>query len=62
MSAGSLQQLGQEEQEVANEDPNKDDKMDIDHPTAKLRNFKDTVQSLDDVQHILENRGYIEEA
>ena len=36
--------------------------MDIDLPAPKITNFKEAIQSLDDVQQLLESRGYIEEA
>lgn len=36
--------------------------MDSDLLAPKLRNFKEAIQSLDDVQEFLESRGYIEEA
>ena len=37
-------------------------KPDNDLPTPKLTNLKEAIQSLDDVQHFLESRGYIKEA
>ena len=62
--ADLLEQLGQEDQEVYiyEERPDEDDETDNDLPTSKLKNFKEAVQSLDDVQHFLESRGYIVEA
>ena len=55
-----LQQLGQEEQQISDDEPGNED--DIDLPAPKLRNFKEAIQSLDDVQQFLESKGYIEEA
>ena len=41
----------------------RDDEMDIEPPPPpKLKNFKEAVESLEDVQQFLESRGYIEEA
>ena len=31
-------------------------------PASEILNYKEAVQSLEDVQHFLESRGYIEEA
>ena len=36
--------------------------MGVEPPPPKLQNFKEAVQSLEDVQQFLESRGYIEEA
>ena len=41
------------------EEPNE---IDIDLVTPKLSNFKEAIQSLNDVQEFLESRGYIQEA
>ena len=60
--ADFLKQLGQEEQEVADEEEDGEDEMDAQPPPPKLHNFKEAVQSLEDVQQFLESRGYIEEA
>ena len=58
--ADFLKQLGQEEQEVADEEEDEgEDEMDVE---PKLQNFKEAVQSLEDGQQFLESRGYIEEA
>ena len=46
---------------ISNEErPDEDDETYNDLPTPKLTNFKEAVQSLDDVHHFLESRGYIE--
>ena len=61
--ADFLEQVGQEEQEVADEDEDEgDDEMDVEPPPPKIQNFKEAVQSLEDVEKFLESRGYIEEA
>ncbi len=61
--ADFLDQLGEDEQEVANEEEDKEeDEMDIEPPPPKIQNFKEAVQSLEDVQQFLEGLGYIEEA
>ena len=45
-----LKQLGQKEQEVADdEEDERDDDMDIKPPPPKLKNFKEAVESLKDV-------------
>ena len=44
------------------ERPDKDYETDNDLPTPKPTNLKEAIQSLDDIQHFLESRGYIEEA
>ena len=56
--ADFLKQLGQEEQEVADEEEDEEDEMDAQPPPPKLHNFKEAVQSLEDVQQFLETRGY----
>ena len=58
--ADLLQQLGLEKQQVSDEEASNE--MDIDLPAPKSTNFKEAIQSLDDVQQFLESRGYIEEA
>ena len=58
--ADFLEQLGEEEQDeqqMDGEGPDEDDVI-----TPKLSNFKEAIQSLDNVQEFLESRGYIEEA
>ena len=60
--ADFLKQLGQEEQEVGDEEEDGEDEMDAHPPPPKLHNFKEAVQSLEDVQQFLQSRGYIEEA
>ena len=61
--ADFLKQLRQEEQEVADEEEDEgEDELDVEPPPPKLQNFKEAVQSLEDVQKFLESRGYIEEA
>ena len=55
--ANFLKQLQHKEEDVDEED-----EMDVEPPPPKLRNFKEAVQSLEDVQQFLESRGYIEEA
>lgn len=59
--ADFLKQLGREEQEVADEEEDEDE-LDAQPPPLKPQNFKEAVQSLEDVQQFLESRGYIEEA
>ena len=45
--ADFLNQLGQEEQEVADEEEDEgEDEMDVEPPPPKLQNFKEAVQSL----------------
>ena len=34
--------------------------MDVEPPPPKLQNFKEAIQSLEDVQQFLESRSYIE--
>ena len=61
--ADFLKQLRQEEQEVADEEEDEgEDELDVEPPPPKLQNYKEAVQSLEDVQKFLESRGYIEEA
>ena len=57
--ADFLQQLQQQEQ--VEEDENEEE-MDIESLPPKLKNFKEAVQSLEDVQQFLESRGYTKEA
>lgn len=59
--ANFLEQLGQEEQDVADEAEDEDE-MDVEPPPPKLHNFKEAIQSLEDIQQFLESRGYMEEA
>lgn len=56
--ADFLKQLGREEQEVADEEEDEDE-PDAQPPPLKPHNFKEAVQSLEDVQQF---QGYIEEA
>ena len=56
------QQHEQQDEDVPDEDANEEDEMDTDLLAPKLGNFKEAIQSLDDVQEFLESRGYIEEA
>lgn len=58
--ADFLKQLGQEKQEVADEEEDREDEMDTQPLPPKLPNFKEAVQSFEDVQQFLESRGYIE--
>ena len=61
--ADFLKQLGQEEQEVADEEEDEGEgEMDVEPPPPNLQNFKEAVQSLEDVKYFLESRGYTEEA
>ena len=59
--ADFLKQLGQEEQEeIDDEEDEGEENMDVEPPR---QNFKEAVESLEDVQQFLESRGYnIEEA
>ena len=57
-----LDQLGQDEKEADEEEDEGEDEMDIEPPPPKILNYKEAVQALEDVQHFLESRGYIEEA
>ncbi len=54
-----MDQLGEDEPEVADEEEDKEED-EMDPPPSKIQNFKEAVQSLEDVQQFLE--GYIEEA
>lgn len=53
--ADFLKQLGREEQEVA-DDEEDEDELDAQPPPLKPQNFKEAVQSLEDVQQFLESR------
>ncbi len=59
--ADFLDQLGEDEKEVADEEEDKEED-EMDPPPPKIQNFKEAVQSLEDVQQFLEDVGYIEEA
>ena len=49
--------LGQEEH-VSEDECNED----IDTPTLKITNYKDAIESLDNVRQFLENKGHVQEA
>ena len=56
----SLSELGQQEPE-SDEDEDNDDNETI-PPPLKIQNFKEAIESLENVQQFLENRGHSEEA
>ncbi len=58
--ADFLDQLGEDE-EVTNEEE-EDELLDVQPPPPKIKNFKEAVQSLEDVQQFLEGLGNLEGA
>ena len=63
--ADFLDQLGEDEEvtdeEVTNEEE-EDELLDVQPPPPKIKNFKEAVQSLEDVQQFLEGLGNLEGA
>jgi len=46
--------------EVASDEEEDEDEMDLEPPPQKFQNFKEAVQALEDVQQFLESRSYID--
>ena len=58
--ADFFQQLGQEEH--VSDDDDGCSEMDMETPSLKITNYKDAIESLDNVRQFLENKGHVQEA